>query len=118
MSGDREKLKEVLRKFGHLISGLVIILKGYTKFEEHHAEIGIPLILLGLLFASFAVFHQKISWIKEHEPWLLWLEGLALALVAYSYFSAGKQALPFVYAICAAVYFIMGGYFYRHREAH
>lgn len=118
MSGDREKLKERLKKIGHLVSGFVIVLKGYTKIEEQKLELGIVLVLLGLLFASFAVFHEKISWIRKHEPWLLWLEGAALALVAYSYFSAGKGALPIVYALCSAVYFIMGGYFYKHHEAH
>ncbi len=112
------RLKQNLRKLGHLISGLVIILKGYSKFEDHHPEIGIVLILLGILFVSFAIFHEKISWIKKHEPWLLWLEGLALALVSYSYFSAGKVAIPLIYAFSSALYFIVGGYFYNYREAH
>jgi hypothetical protein len=118
MSGERGNPRRKLQKLGHLISGFVIVLKGYTKIEEHHAETGVPLILLGLVFASLAVFHDRISWIRKHEPWLLWLEGFALALVAYSYFSGGKTALPFVYALCSAVYFIMGGYFYKYGEAH
>ncbi len=115
---DRNKLKERLKKLGHLISGLVIILKGYSKFEDQHAEIGIVLILLGILFVSFAVFHEKISWIKKHEPWLMWLEGLALAFVSYSYFSVGKFAIPLIYAFSSALYFIVGVYFYKYREAH
>ena len=88
--------KASLKKIGHVISGLVVIIKGYDKFENHHPEVGILLILLGLIFVSFAVFHHRISWIAKHEPWLLWLEGLALAIVSYSYFAAGKFALPFV----------------------
>jgi len=115
---DGSKLKTRLKIFGHLISGFVIILKGYSKFEDHHETIGVVLILLGLLFASFAVFHEKIPWIKKHEPWLLWLEGFALALVSYSYFSAGKFALPICYLLCSLTYFIVGGYFYKYREAH
>lgn len=118
MSEKRGNLGSRLQKLGHLITGAVIVLKGFTKIEEHHAETGIPLILLGLAFASLTVFHDRISWIRKHEPWLMWLEGVALALIAYSYFSGGKTALPFVYALCSAVYFILGGYFYKRGEAH
>ena len=110
--------KASLKKIGHVISGLVVIIKGYDKFENHHPEVGILLILLGLIFVSFAVFHHRISWIAKHEPWLLWLEGLALAIVSYSYFAAGKFALPICYALCSLAYFMVGGYFYKYKGAH
>lgn len=115
---NRSKLKSKLKIAGHLISGFVIILKGYSKFEDHHQAAGAVLIALGLLFASFAIFHEKITWIKKHEPWLLWLEGIALLIVSYSYFSDGKMALPLCYFLCSVAYFIVGGYFYKFREAH
>ena len=115
---DGSEFKKRLKIIGHLISGFVIIVKGYSKFEDHHETIGIILILLGLLFASFAVFHEKFTWIKKHEPWLLWLEGFSLALVSYAYFSAGKFALPICYLLCSLAYFVVGGYFYKYREAH
>jgi hypothetical protein len=115
---DQSKFKETLRKLGHLISGVVILLKGYSKFEEHHEGIGVVLFLLGIAFILFAIFHEKISWIKKHEPLLFWLEGLAIAFVSYSYFADGKIAIPFLYAFASVMYFIVGMYFHKYREAH
>jgi predicted Na+-dependent transporter len=112
-----DPFKTTLRKVGHLVSGFVIFLKGYSKVEEAHLPIGLALILLGVLFASFGFFHEKISWIKRHEAWLMWLESLAIALVAYSYFSAGKVGLPITYAIASLVYLVVGIYTYKYREA-
>ncbi len=114
---EQNPFKNRLRKIGHLVSGFVIILKGYSKIEELHPEIGGVLIVLGILFISFGLFHEKISWIKRHEAWLLWLEAAAIALVAYSYFSAGKVGLPITYTVAAAVYFVVGIYSYKYREA-
>jgi hypothetical protein len=113
-----DQKKTILKKVSHLISGLVVALKGYDKIEDHHDEVGAFLILLGLLFISFALFHEKISWIRKHEPWLLWMEGVALAVVSYSYFSMGKVALPLCYAISSVLYFMVGVYFYKFKEGH
>lgn len=110
--------KEIVRKFGHLLGGFVIFLKGYDKFIEHHSPIGILLMILGVIFAAFALFHHKFPWIEKHEAWLLWLEAIALALVTYYYFADGRFALPIVYALCSICYFIVGFVRYRQQKSH
>ena len=109
--------KEILKKIAHFIGGFVIFVKGYDKFAEHHSPVGVALMVLGVIFIVFALFHSKFPWIEKHEAWLLWLESFALALVTYYYFSEGKFALPFVYALCTIAYFVVGITRYR-RESH
>lgn len=115
---DENGWRKTLGKLGHIITGLVIILKGYTKFEDHDVLLGIILTAIGFVFVSFSIFHEKIKWIKKHESWLFWLDSLAIGIVAYSYFSHGKVAIPILYAFSSIMLFSVGIYFYKYRDSH
>lgn len=111
---DKQGFRGRLARFGHLIAGLVIVLKGVSKIEHHQNWTGAILILIGIVFGLFTIFHEKLSWIKRYEAVLLWVEALALAIVAYSYFYEGKTLLPVAYAFCVIAYAAVGFYRYRH----
>lgn len=116
---DKRGFREIAHKIGHIIAGVVILLKAYSKYEEHHTEIAVAIAILGLFFIAIAVFHAKIHWIKRHESWLFWLESLVLFIVSYSYYSAGKFAIPLIYFASAIAYLVVGFIFLkRKQEAH
>lgn len=114
---EKRDFREKLARFGHLLTGFVIVMKGVSKIEHHQNGVGAVLILIGIIFGLFTVFHEKIPFIKRHEAVLLWIESFVLALVAYSYYSEGKTGLPIAYALCAVAYVIVG-FFRYHRPKH
>ena len=116
---EKHGIRENLAKYGHLLTGFVIVVKGVAKIEHHQNGVGAVLILIGIIFGLFTVFHEKIPFIKRHEAVLLWTESFVLLIVAYSYFSDGKKGLPIAYVLCSIAYIIVGFFrYYRPKHAH
>jgi predicted Na+-dependent transporter len=117
--GEKTGVREKLARYAHALTGFVIVMKGVGKIEHHQNGVGAVLIAIGIGFALFSFFHEKISFIKRHEAVLLWIEAVVLALVAFSYFAEGKKALPSAYVLCCVIYIIVGFYrFYRPKHTH
>ena len=116
---EKTGVRAKLARYAHLLAGFVIIFKGIGKIEHHQNGVGATLIAVGIIFALFSVFHEKIPFIKRHEAVLLWIEAVVMALVAISYFSEGKTGLPIAYSLCAIAYVVVGFFrYYRPKHAH
>lgn len=102
--------KERLQRIGHVLAGIVILLHGYTAFEDHHQSWWV-FILLGTCFIAVALFHHRIKQrYKAVDGLLFMIEGISLAIIANDYHHAGKQYLPVVYALCAGTYVCLSLY--------
>ncbi|RRB11572.1 hypothetical protein [Larkinella knui] len=96
------------RIIAHVLAGVVIILKGVTKWEDHHAVLGSFFLLLGLLLVAASVWHHQLSrWIKNFDVLVFAIEALVLGLIAYLYYQEGKQGLPWVYGLTSVGYLIL-----------
>ena len=113
----RADVRAKLARYAHLLTGFVIVMKGVGKIEHHQNGVGAVLIAIGIVFALFSFFHEKLAFITRHEAVLLWIEAVVMALVAYSYFSEGKKGLPAAYVLCSVIYIVVGFYRY-HRPKH
>lgn len=111
---DNASVRAKLARYAHLLAGVVIVFKGVGKIEHHQNGTGVILLAIGVVFMLFAFFHEKIPFIKRHEAVLLWIEAAVLAIIAFSYFSEGKTALPLAYAVLTVAYIAVG--FFRYRK--
>ena len=111
----------------HVLAGVVIILKGYAKWEDNHALVGGFFIILGLLLVSAVLWHHRVSrWIKNFDVFMFAIEALVLGLIAYNYYQEGKKGLPWAYGLSSLIYLILIVVFYRrnlttkidHRQSH
>ena len=57
---EKRGIREKLAKYGHLLIGFVIVVKGFAKIEHHQNGVGAVLISIGIIFALFTVFHEKL----------------------------------------------------------
>ncbi|MBK7104635.1 MAG: hypothetical protein IPH62_05075 [Ignavibacteriae bacterium] len=103
-----KKNKSKIEKFSHIISGIIVLLSAFDKYESQNPNY-IFFALAGLIFIQVAIFNDKIS---KKFPWInntfIFLEGLVSILIAWDYFKIGKKALPFTYLFAGLIQFIVG----------
>ena len=92
------------KRFGtiaHLLTGFVLVLKGYAKITDHYPATGSIILLFGLAIFGY-VYYEKRQ--RVHSPYLQMLvhffEGLALLFTTYVYIDEGKTYIQ--YATLAA----------------
>ena len=103
---DKAERKEKMRRIGHIIVGVVLLIHAY----EHHEKGEAPWVHLvaGIVFLSIAIFHhplsKKFKWI---DGVFYLIEAIAIFYTAYGYFHHGKKALPFAY-LAAGIGYVIG----------
>jgi len=99
------KNKELRQRLLHMLSGGIILIHAYEKYESGHASHAF-FAIAGLLFITIAIFHPVI---EKKAPWVdgvfFFIEGLLSLFVAYDFFHMGKKGLPFAYAVAALFQF-------------
>ncbi len=110
--------KHIREAVAHYLTGAVVLVKAYEKSEHFHEHpfITVFLALLGVIIILATAFHKSIEkQIGDFKILLHICEALVLALVTYYYFSEGKKALPFVYALTVVGHLVAAWFFYRKR---
>ncbi|MFT3910915.1 MAG: hypothetical protein QM737_15965 [Ferruginibacter sp.] len=107
MGLSKEEKKEKRRRIAHIISGIVILVHAYEKYEgKHHSYLFFA--PAGIVFLIIALFHPLI---ERKFPWVdgvfFVIEGLLSVIVAWEFFHAGKKALPYCYVALAVFQFFM-----------
>src|SRR4051794_35782158 len=94
--------KSRLEQVGHVIAGLLILLKS-SLVGEHHPLLGWILFCLGALFILVAIFHHKLEakLPLTGERMLFLLESFALFVVAYEMVAEHKHYLQYAYGFAA-----------------
>ena len=99
--------KNKLKKIAHFISGAVILLHGYERWETGHDTYPI-FITAGILFLIVAIFHHKLS---QRFRWIdgvfFMIESALSFVIAFEYFHVGKKALPFVWVMAGLLQMAM-----------
>lgn len=103
----RELRREKRRRVAHIISGFVILVHAYEKYESGHSSY-LFFAPAGLVFLLIALFHPVI---EKKLPWVdglfFIIEGSLSVIVAWEFFHAGKKALPWCYVALALFQFFM-----------
>lgn len=89
--------KNRLRRAAHVLSGAIILLHGYERFDHGHAT-GWVFAVAGLVFLSVAFFHERLArrWPRVDMLFFLIESGLSFVVMA-ELFHAGKRGLPYMY---------------------
>lgn len=108
-----------LEFFLHLLTGLVLVLKGADKLTQSHLISGSIMLLLALLIFGLVLFGEKLNFSHSKVKRISWLiESLALFIVALVFYQEGRQYLQYVFGTCAIVYFILAiVHFVKHRNS-
>jgi len=106
-----------LAQLGHVLAGVVILLKS-SIVGEHHPALGRVFLVLGIVFILVALFHHKI---EEKLPLvaercLFVLESLALGIVAFEMTAEHKQYLQYAYGFASLVYLVLAAALPRIRQ--
>ncbi|RYD73378.1 MAG: hypothetical protein EOP53_20215 [Sphingobacteriales bacterium] len=95
MSSKKEKIK----RGAHFINSFIILMHAYERYETGHGSY-LFFLLAGLIFTLVAVFHHQLSKkFKMIEVIFVGIEALLTLIIAYEYFVAGKQYIPFFYVL-------------------
>lgn len=101
--------KEKLKKIPHIISGFMILLHSYERYEAGHGSF-VVFLFAGVLFLTIAVFHSKLSRkFPLTDITFYIIESLLSFIIAYEYWSVGKVGLPIPYLI-AGLFQIFASY--------
>ncbi|MBE7168943.1 MAG: hypothetical protein INR73_00015 [Williamsia sp.] len=100
---DKEKRKRIV----HIVSGVVILVHAYEKWDSgHHSYV--YFLTAGLVFLAVALLHPII---ERRVPWVdgvfFVIEGILSLIVAADFFHMGKKALPFCYLFVAVFQFLV-----------
>lgn len=107
LGGRLIKNKEKRKRVVHIVSGVVILIHAYEKWESgHHSYVYFT--LAGLVFLTIALLHPLI---ERRAPWVdgvfFVIEGILSLIVAADFFYMGKKALPFTYLLLAVFQFVV-----------
>jgi hypothetical protein len=99
--------KSKLKKIAHFISGTVILLHGYERWETGHSTYPI-FITAGIVFLLVALFHHKLllrfRWI---DGVFFMIESSLSFVISFEYFHAGKKALPILWLVAGLLQMAM-----------
>ena len=101
------KNKEKRKRVVHIVSGVIILIHAYEKWETgHHSYV--YFVIAGLVFLTVALLHPLI---ERRAPWIdgvfFAIEGILSFIVAADYFHMGKKALPFCYLLVGGFQFVV-----------
>ena len=89
----------------HVLSGVLILIHAYEKYESGHASHAF-FAIAGLLFITIAILHPVI---EKKAPWVdgvfFFIEGVLSLFVAYDFFRMGKKGLPVAYVVAGLLQF-------------
>ena len=109
--------KKLLHSIHHLLIGIALILKGFSKFA-HHQVLGGLILCFGLIILSYFIYLS----IKQMESRTMHIlihlfEGFASLFTAYIFFVEGKKYLQYGFLL-AAIGFFISVYIYitRHKS--
>lgn len=92
----------------HLLTVLVLLLKGYDKIEHHQFVSGGILVALGVSVLVLTFFSDFFSLSHQAAKTVCYfIEFVALSIIAFSFFTEGKQFLPYAFAFSALLYLIV-----------
>ena len=89
--------KEKLRRIPHIISGFLILLHGYERYDGGHHTYPV-FFIAGTIFLAVATWHHSL--LKKFlfiDVLFFFIEALLGIVIALEYFEQGKKGLPFVY---------------------
>jgi hypothetical protein len=113
-----EGKKHLLHTIHHLLTGGVLVIKGFDKVG-HHPFLGGLMLLFGVLILSFFVYTQVKKHLSYHfELMVRWFEALVALFVAYIFFTEGKQWLPYVFILAAIGFFISIYVLHKQKARH
>lgn len=99
------KNKDLRQRLIHMVSGLIILIHAYEKYESVHAS-HVFFAIAGLLFLTIALLHPII---EKKVPWVdgvfFFIEGVLSLIVAYDFFHMGKKGLPYAYILAGLLQF-------------
>lgn len=108
--------KEKLKRIPHLISGGIILLHAYERYEHGHAS-WLFFLVSGLIFLSVAIFHHPLAARFRFIDVLFYsIEGILSLIIGYEYYEAGKKALPFAYLFATLMQVIAIFIFVRRKK--
>ena len=100
-------LKHKYGTIAHIMTGAVLILKGYAKITDHYAGVGSIILLFGLAIIGYVIYESRQ---KKHSPLLViavhFFEGLALLFTTYVYFDEGKTYIQYLTLAAAIGFFV------------
>lgn len=106
--------REKRKPFVHIVSGAVILIHTYEKWESGH-DTWLYFLPAGLVFLTVAILHPVI---ERRAPWIdgifFVIEGVLSLIVAADFFHVGKKALPWCYVALAGFQFFVA--FRRSRK--
>ncbi len=95
--------KEKLKRIPHIISGAIILLHAYERWEHGHASY-LFFLLSGLVFLAVAVFHHPLAArFKYVDAVFYTIECILSALIGFEYYHVGKKGLPWAYFFAAVM---------------
>ena len=101
------KNQEKRKRIAHIVSGFIILIHAYEKYESGHHSF-IYFTIAGLVFLAVALLHPLI---ERRAPWVdgvfFVIEGILSLIVAADYFHLGKKALPYCYLLVAVFQFVI-----------
>lgn len=110
-------MKHKYSTIAHLLTGFVLVLKGYTKITDHYPFTGSIILGLGLIIFAFVAYERRQ---KKHNPKLQMIahffEGMALLFTTYVYIDEGKNYLPYATAAAAIVLFVTVYILYKKQK--
>lgn len=99
MDNSKAQKREKLKKFSHILAGVIILLHAFEKHEAGHGSY-IFFVIAGVIFLSIAIFHHPL---KHRFRWIdtcfLSIEAILSLIIAYDYFHMGKTGLPVMYLL-------------------
>ena len=98
------KNKEKKEKFAHILTGVIILVHAYEKFDEGRDSF-IYFLTAGIIFLSIAIFHHRLVRRFHFIDGVFFvIESCLYAVIAAEYFNAGKKGLPWCYVATAIIY--------------
>ncbi|GHA78090.1 hypothetical protein [Pontibacter akesuensis] len=107
-----------LATFVHLMTVLVLLLKGTDKLTHEYWLSGSILVLLGLLVLALVVLEKRLH-LNHHNvrQTCLLIESFALFVMALVFYQEGRQYLQYVFGACALTYLAVAIVEYRKHKA-
>ncbi len=88
------------KRFGtiaHLLTGFVLVLKGYAKITDHYPVTGSIILVFGLAIFGYVYYEKRQQLHSQHLQMLVhFFEGLALLFTTYVYIDEGKSYIQYV----------------------